>query len=74
MAKDWYKSRTLWLNIGVLFVAALDAAKVLPSIPSDWAPYIVIIEAFVNGVLRLLTGQPIAGTPAANPPAPLSVT
>lgn len=67
-AKPWYASRTLWFNIVSLVVAVagvlLDPQLALS--PAVMTTLTVVITVG-NMVLRALTNQPIAGTPADVP-------
>lgn len=64
-AKKWYESKTVWLN-AVTFIAGLLALiQVTPDLlPADYTPWIVLALSVCNLALRLITGTPIAGTPA----------
>ena len=73
--KKWFQSRTIWLNVLFVALAALDALQLLPAVPPGWAPYILAAQGFLNVVLRLTTSSGIAGfAPVADPmraaPAP----
>jgi hypothetical protein len=67
-AKPWYTSRSLIFNIASLlvvaagFIAENTGALNLPDAAGTWATLLV---ALGNAYLRLITAQPIAGTPAA---------
>lgn len=68
-AKPWYTSRTLWFNVISLIVAGagllLDPALALDARTVGLATGVMTIG---NMALRMLTNQPIAGTPADVPP------
>jgi hypothetical protein len=67
-SKPWWQSKTLWFNIlsivGVALAAVLQSAGDL-HIPASWIAVLTVVVAVVNMVLRLVTSQPISGTPAA---------
>jgi len=67
-SKEWWQSRTLWLNLAVFAVAViglvLDMSQAL-ALPPRWEVYLTLAAAILNAGLRLLTGQPIGGSPAA---------
>lgn len=73
-AKPWYTSKTLVVNllslVAALLVAALGQAWVAGN--PALAAWLAAALAFVNLVLRTITGQPIAGTPA-DPAATLPI-
>lgn len=69
--KPWYASRTVWINVLFVALAALDALQLLPAVPPGWAPYILAAQGFLNVVLRLTTSSGIAGfAPVADPMRP----
>ncbi len=65
--KDWFRSKTLWLNVLALvavaagFVADNTGALSLPPQTAVWA---TLVLALANAGLRLYTNTPIAGSPA----------
>jgi hypothetical protein len=67
-AKKWWTSRTLWVNIGSLVLVAvglvLDAANVF-NFTTQQVTVLTIVVAVINAGLRLITAQPIAGTPVS---------
>lgn len=75
-SKNWWTSRTLWVNAASLVVVALggvlDVAGVLDLTARD-AAITTIALAVVNAWLRLVTAQPIAGTPAAKEVPPKGI-
>lgn len=64
--KPWYQSRTIWVNVLSLIIAlaALFAGDTL-GLPPDVVKYATIVLAVANVVLRTVTSEAIAGTPAA---------
>ena len=65
MAKDWYKSKTVWINLGLFLAAAMDLLIAQGTlIPASWLPYVIMGQSLIGLALRMITGQPIAGTPA----------
>lgn len=58
-SKQWYLSKTLWVNaLGVLSAVLLLATKDL-SLSPQVLEIIMFIWGIVNIVLRTLTGQPL---------------
>lgn len=72
-AKPWYTSRVMIFNLASLLVVAAGflaentGALNLPAAAGTWATLIV---ALGNAYLRLITAQPIEGTPAAEKTPP----
>ncbi len=60
--KKWYESKTLWVNIvgGVVVVV-----QYVSGINPAWAEGTAATLVILNLILRLLTNQPIDGTPGA---------
>lgn len=72
MAKPWYYSKTIWINV-LSLVAALAAYFAGPGLglPDEVAHVAGIVLGAANIVnlwLRTATNQPIAGTPDDVPP------
>ena len=60
--KDWFKSKTIWVNLGIAVLGWLaNAAQTMPIKPE----YQMVVVGIVNMALRLVTTQPISGSPAA---------
>jgi hypothetical protein len=65
--KAWYESKTIWVN-AVTFVIALlgllvgpEALGVIPdNLEEHWAKGVLMLSAFLNVILRSLTGQPLS--------------
>jgi len=56
--KDWYKSRTLWLNlISIAVLIAAELAK-FPNL-AQYAPYLLLAVNVGNIVLRTITTEPL---------------
>ena len=68
--KHWYQSKTVWVNV-LLFAIALAALFSSDPLFADYARYLVLAQSVLNLALRFLTNTAIAGTPAANGPAPI---
>lgn len=68
-SKPWYTSRTLWFN-AVSFLVAIAGVLLDPSLALDQRVVAIAtgVVTIGNMVLRALTNQPIAGTPADVPP------
>lgn len=54
MAKEWYKSKTLWVNILTLLAMILSAIMQWPELQSV-APQIAVALSVVNIALRFIT-------------------
>lgn len=67
-AKPWYQSRTLIFNALTLLVVAagfvVDNVGLL-DLPTQAGVWATLVVAMANAYLRLITAQPVAGTPAA---------
>lgn len=63
-SKYWWQSKTIWFNFVVIAVSLATAAT--PALEQHLSPevYAVIASgvAFINAVLRLVTGKKIKGT------------
>ena len=55
--KVWYRSKTVWVNIGGTLVTILTSADVMPLIPPKWAPGVVALVAVINIALRSSASQ-----------------
>lgn len=62
ISKHWYNSKALWFNAAVALVGLTGALTGMGIIPDK---YLLLLSVLGNTVLRFLTAQPIAGTPAA---------
>ncbi len=61
-AKKWYLSKVLWTNVVVILISLVTTLITQNII----APTVgAAVLAIANVVLRLLTNQPIEGTPGA---------
>jgi len=71
--KAWYASRTVWAGVLAIIAAVLAAVLDVPLVRDTphVAESILAAAGVVGIVLRLVTGQPIAGSPADTPPAPV---
>lgn len=60
--KDWYRSKTIWLNI----IAGVSAFLALPELQHVLGPdalrYVVLVQAGLNIFLRTITSQGITLT------------
>lgn len=63
--KNWWQSRTIWVNLVASIFAILAAFKVLPTglDQEQVVTVIMAVVAVVNVILRLLTKKQIAATP-----------
>lgn len=59
--KCWYKSKTLWFNVAVAGLAALEASfgAIQPLLGGDVYAYGVVLLAVGNAVLRVISAQEI---------------
>jgi len=55
--KKFYESKTLWFNLITLVIAVLALPEFLSLLPEDKMPYIAVVNAIGNAVLRLYTTQ-----------------
>jgi hypothetical protein len=57
--KKWWKSKTIWFNIGVASLAALEASFSLfqPLIVGDVYAYALTLLTIGNAILRVITTQ-----------------
>lgn len=64
--KEWYKSKTIWLNGIAGALATLEASTGIlqPFLPDQWYAAALVLLPAANVLLRLITGQPI-GKPSA---------
>ncbi len=65
--KAWYESKTIWFN---LIIAAMTmATAATPSLEALMTPEVYGVlatgVAFINAILRLVTGKPIKGSEKA---------
>lgn len=63
--KPWYTSKTVQVNTGLIALFILTQLPFMPGVPAAWFPWLAMAVGVVNLLLRLRTGTPIAGTPAA---------
>ena len=61
--KHWYESKTIWFNLIITAMTLATAAT--PSLEALMTPEVYGVlatgVAFINAILRLLTGKPIKG-------------
>jgi hypothetical protein len=57
--KPWYQSKTLWVNVVVAALAALEAGTGLlqPYLPANFYVLVAVGLPVVNAVLRIVTTQ-----------------
>ncbi len=57
--KPWYKSRTIWFNVIVAILIALETALhiVQPFIPGNIYAWSLLLLIIVNAGLRIITSQ-----------------
>lgn len=60
--KDWWKSRTIWINAAVIACAVLGAAIDAVRDALGPAAYLIVVAAvaIINVALRKITTQPLA--------------
>jgi hypothetical protein len=66
VTKSWYASKTLWFNIAVGIVAALDALLAQNILPGGAAEIVLMVVNGLNIILRLLTSTAIKGMPSSH--------
>ena len=62
--KEWWKSKTIWIAILAEIPAALEILARL-DVPFVTPEFLAAVGPVVFLILRLLTGKPIAGSPAS---------
>lgn len=57
--KAWYQSKTLWVNIIVAALAALEAGTgvLQPFLPANFYALVAVGLPVINAVLRIVTAQ-----------------
>ena len=57
--KDWWKSKTLWVNLLVAVLASFEATTGLlrPYLPEHWYVAVAVGLPVINVVLRIVTTQ-----------------
>lgn len=66
MNKPWYASKTIWVNVAVAALAAVEAATgALQPVLGDNGVYVMIAGALpvANMILRGMTSQPLGKPP-----------
>ena len=62
-SKHWYESKTIWFNLIITAMTLVTSAT--PSLETLMTPEVYGVlatgVAFINAILRLLTGKPIKG-------------
>lgn len=63
-SKCWYKSKTIWFNIIVAAMTMATAAtpSLEPLMTAEVYGVLASGVAFINAILRLVTGKPITGS------------
>jgi hypothetical protein len=69
--KPWFASKTIWANLIIIALAALVQVQVIPGVPPEVAPWIVVMIATLNAALRVITSTAITGSAASLPPGTL---
>ncbi len=67
--KNLFKTKTFWLNVGLVAVALLGLLAGSPLL-SHYSPYLTLAGAVVNIVLRTITSQPVYIPGTASDPHP----
>jgi len=69
--KNWYESKTFWLNLLTALVLIADLLVQQPFIPTAWLPFIATVVGILNVVLRVwFTDTGIASRRARDARAP----
>lgn len=58
-AKPWWESKTMWVNILTVLIAALILVADTPILSPDAKTYLLLASGVANLVLRCITEQPI---------------
>ena len=60
MTKQWYRSKTVWLNLVTALGIALAAPEILAVLPASWVPVLAAVNVGGNIILRVwYTDRPI---------------
>lgn len=59
--KPFFLSKTEWLNIIALVLAVLAIPEFVAVVPTAWLPYIALLTAVGNMILRTISDKPIMG-------------
>jgi hypothetical protein len=59
--KAWYRSRTIWLNVtAMLLAAAAENWSALQEVlPKHWYAWFAFILSLANAIMRFVTTQPL---------------
>ena len=57
--KPFYLSKTLWFNLITVIITIIALPEVTHLIPTAGIPYIGLINAVGNAILRIYTTQPL---------------
>jgi hypothetical protein len=64
--KSIFASKTVWLNVIAFVLLVLALPQFISVIPVSWIPYIALIAAVLNGILRIFfTSQPVTAVAAS---------
>lgn len=55
MAKPWYQSKTMWVNIFSAGILLLQSTELMEIVPPTWLPYFALAIFAANIALRLVT-------------------
>jgi hypothetical protein len=58
-AKEFWQSKTFWVNVMVIVVAVLDLLSKQPFVPPQYVPFVLFAVGVVNIVLRAITDKPV---------------
>lgn len=62
MDKNWWQSKTVWLNLAVAvsaFLATAKAADGSPLVPENVTQILLVVSAVANIILRSVTTVPL---------------
>lgn len=62
MEKPFWQSKTVWFNLVTAVLAVLALPEFVHLVPTSWLPYIGLVSAIGNTVLRSVSTQPL-GSP-----------
>ena len=55
--KPWWKSRTIWLNVGVILLGLIEAGADV--VPPEYQPLALAVAGLLNAIVRLDTKRPV---------------
>jgi hypothetical protein len=65
MAKPWYRSKTLWVNLFTAGILMLESTEFTTMIPQAWMEEITLVVIMLNIALRWVTTGAVTGSAAS---------